>query len=349
MAHSLATATRLGLAMSIIAASGGCASIIGQPRSRVGSLPFPGMLTLYQTADPERLGRHHYGPFPASIDNQWEADRGIVYTRRAGFLDLAHVRMAADWCRYIHRSIHPALLDNAESVSFEDNSFTRYTVRIEYPSAWHALTPMERARAADEFAVPLAQQLAYDKATWHEIITWFGYKSTVVIPEDASAFTYDDTTSHLVGIHIAGLALRDPQMDYDQAVTAAMDAAMRRLEAVAPAETEAAIEAVEGVWWRDNKPLRRHVDHGYDDGVVMPWLVAGFESARGELPLRLPPLRVESIDFRSSIRVRVHTRILERNRIYAALELDGGPIIAWEHFPQLIEHIGRSENHTAGR
>src|SRR4051794_16399068 len=78
------------------------------PRDRLGCLPFPGLMTLYATADPARLGRHRYEDLPRLFQED-EAGRGIIYTERAGFVDLAHVRIAIDWTRYCAHAVRDAL------------------------------------------------------------------------------------------------------------------------------------------------------------------------------------------------------------------------------------------------
>src|SRR5687768_2411742 len=82
--------------LSSLVGFGGCN---GAPRGRLGALPYPGMTTLYATADPENLGRHRYGGLPRLFERD-EASRGIIYTARGGFLDVAHVRITVDRVRY---------------------------------------------------------------------------------------------------------------------------------------------------------------------------------------------------------------------------------------------------------
>src|SRR5205085_1535201 len=85
------------------------------PHGRMGGLPFPGPWTLYGAANPERLGHHRYDqgliPLPP-----YETDRGLVYTCKAGFLDLAHTRTAIDWTRYFADHVRAALKDKEKSL-----------------------------------------------------------------------------------------------------------------------------------------------------------------------------------------------------------------------------------------
>ena len=51
--------------------------------------------------------------------------------------------------------------------------------------------------------------MAYTMVTWHEILTWFGYKSVGIVPEYHSSFSWEDTYSNLLGTVLAARALRD--------------------------------------------------------------------------------------------------------------------------------------------
>ena len=55
--------------------------------------------------------------------------------------------------------------------------------------------------------------------TWHEMVTWFGYKSTGFITEEPSAFSWEDIYSNLIGIRIGAQAVEDKEHNYDTAVT----------------------------------------------------------------------------------------------------------------------------------
>src|SRR5690349_16968818 len=86
----------------------GCAGPADGPRDRLGALPFPGFFTLYSVADPARLGEHRYERTPR-IFRPDETERGIIYTARAGFLDIAHVRITIDEVRFCAGRVRVAL------------------------------------------------------------------------------------------------------------------------------------------------------------------------------------------------------------------------------------------------
>lgn len=303
------------------------------PRPRTGSLPFPGMFTLYTAADPTELGRHSY-----SAQHEEEAGRGILYARRAGFIDLCHVRLSADLVAYALPRIRHALAHDWPCVRLRGQEPSVYRIEFHYPASWWTIDRAERAELIDELSIRVAQRIAFTMATWHEILTWFGYKSTVVISEHGSAFTYEETPSHAIGIQVGGAALRAPE-PYDEAVAAALEDALRELGVVGRDELRRALDAVRGVWWADGATLRRHLDIGQDDGVIEPWLVPGF-AAVDAVAFRLPSLEdVGGHDFSGLDQVSIDPNVLEAPKIRAALPGSPETIVPREHFPILIERI----------
>ena len=59
-----------------------------------------------------------------------------------------------------------------------------------------------------EYAIRLAEWLAFELSIWHEIATWFGWSALSGFPELASAFSPEDLYSNLLGTRLAGQALR---------------------------------------------------------------------------------------------------------------------------------------------
>jgi len=270
----------LALAALAWLAAGGCAHALEPPHDRLGALPFPGALTLYHAADPAYLGGHCYERTPKLFVSD-ESD-GILYTTRAGFLDLAHVRITVDTVRYCNDQISTAIRQRRPSVTLYTLEGSAFTVHLNYaaapPLGINDDDDSADARAqGDEIALRIAQRVAYLMMNWHEVLTWFGWRTVQFIDESPSAFTYDDTMSHVIGLRIAGKVLREPikpsKYAFDDAVTVALREELKALGAVTPAETDRACHAVEGMWWSHGKPLKRQLDVGLTDGVVRPWLV----------------------------------------------------------------------------
>ena len=305
---------------SLVVAGSGCAGTRhpddDPPRDRLGALPFPGTFTLYRVADPEKLGLHRYER-PARFGREDEGRHGIVYTTRAGFLDVGHMRITIDHVRFAAERVRAAMRTRAGQVELPTIEGSTFFVTLRYPLEYAEATADDATeeRVADEVAIRAGQRLAYLMMTWHEVITWFGWSTVRILPEQRSSFTWDDTMSHVVGLRVAGRALRDTSgRTFDEAVTVALRDELRELGAVAPMQTDEAVHAVEGLWWADAKPLKRHLDIGLSDGMVRPWLVRGLPFAPDAQPqaFHLPTLDdVFGRDFSGFFSVRIDPNIPE--------------------------------------
>jgi hypothetical protein len=342
-----------------LAASSGCSGPTDGPRNRIGALPFPGIFTLYHPADPDNLGRHRYDRAPRFFQPD-EAERGIVYTVRGGFLDLAHVRVTIDSVRYCTAHVRAAMRERRDTVILRSNEGSVFIVSLRRLPATtdgsssgvgagaEALAEAE-ARVADELAIRTGQRLAYLMMTWHEIVTWFGHRKVMFIDESPSSFTYDDPMSHVVGLRVAGRALRERRSgswrSFDEAVTVALREELAELGAVSPGRTGRAVRAVEGVWWSRGRPLKRQIDVGLSDGAVRPWLVPDLPFAPDPgppEPFSLPTLTdVLGRDCSDFYSVRIDPNIPEGDRMRALLPTRPRLFSADRDVPLLIEAARR--------
>jgi hypothetical protein len=310
------------------------------PRARVGCLPFPGAFTLYSSATVEELGEHSYG------DGNAETSRGIVYTVRGGFLDVAHIRNTADMTAYIHARVSHAVRAGWGCVRFRGQEPCVYTVELEYPASWAGLSARERAAAEEAYALALSQRLAVQVMTWHEILTWHGYKSTGLVSEEGSAFTYEDGPSHVVGALIAGDALRTAGSgaEFEAQVTVLLAQTLEELGAVGKDGLSEAVAAVEGDWWAGGKTLRRHVKTGLD-GPLTAWLAPGlsFDDGSGPAVWELPDLGdVMGHDCTGLAAVRIDPKVFEKGKVLRRLAETDDLVCPERDFPVLIADI-RSE------
>ncbi len=234
----------------------------------------------------ENLGKHGYY-FRTSEKN------GIAYTTRGGHIDTMHVRIAADWTAYLAARSYRHLMHGDDSFSYgliADRS--RHTVHISYPENWQNLPQEQRAEVAREVALAMGPYLTYNMVSWHEIITWYGFRSVGVIRESHSAFSWEDSYSNILGVIIAAKALRDTEHPYNEAVTIAIDEEMHKLGVQPAAVARKASESVRGTWYSGVGLLtsmkRRNADIGVDDGFVTPALPlappAGVEPASYPAP-----------------------------------------------------------------
>jgi hypothetical protein len=286
----------------IFAALSGCAS--NTPQMRLGSLPFPGPFTLYAVADPADLGIH----------NENETSRGIMYTCRAGFLDLSHIRESADIAKYAHDQLAPAMAEVAlnhvdRAVCTLEWTNSHYTFTFNKPAWWWDLDDAERTAIAREASIIEAQRIAIIVGTWHEIGTWWGQETVPPISEQNSALTWDDTTSHVVAAMVAGRALNDTQ-PWNLAVTKHLTDVLNELGVVSTACEDEAVHAVEGRWWWGDDPIRRDFDTGLANDAKTPWLAPNLPCCPGATPLTLslPSLaNIRGRDLRPCFALRIQT------------------------------------------
>lgn len=295
----------------------GC-SVGNEPRIRLGS---------YATATPgtnfldiNSLGRHSYGNF--LFENN-----GIVYTCRGGHIDIAHVRINADNVRYLYYKVRKNLINGNRDFTFKLNvEPSTYFVRIYYPHGWSSKTRKEREAISEELAMELSQYFTFTMTTWHEVLTWFGYKCMAFLPEQPSAFSWEDVYSNLVGIRIGAQALQDQEHDYDKAVTIALRSELENLGIQSSRTARKASEKMRGIWYDgiflvDMK--ERNLDIGLDDGFVTPMLVPGV--CEGTEALSYPVPTLEQFDkYGFKMRLEVEPREFEKGKVLKIVYPNGG-------------------------
>jgi hypothetical protein len=332
-------------------------SVKERPRARVGRYASPSVGTVFAGA--EDLGVHGYY-------SSWSEKIGIAYTCKAGHIDLAHVRKSADWTAYLAANILEELKKNETKFSFKFKEPTRYYVQLTYPDWWKGLPEEEKNRITRDISIRLGQYFTYVGCNWHEILTWFGYRSVALYPEFPSAFSWEDSFSDLLGTHIAAKALRDSEHEYDEAMTLALK---RELDDLGIQPRDVAIRAsnmVRGLWFSGDflflvDMKGRNFDIGLDDGFVTPWLVPslaktqspvaprgtgvrGLPECEGAQPQSYP---APSLDFLSeygfSAKFEFEPKELERHKILSIVYPDPKErrkrIEPAAHFPAIMANI----------
>jgi len=151
---------------------------------------------------PGKFGYQSYGqPHRRTEKN------GALYTCRGGFIDVSHVRTATDWTVFL--------------------TFTllKDTASIELP--WEAGTL--ELRLLNTAGLPvgdiaaMAQKIAFERLTWHEIASWHYHKPYHHLTEQHSTFTPEDNYSNFLGTEIGRrVALRmlsDTTLNYSLVAT----------------------------------------------------------------------------------------------------------------------------------
>lgn len=250
-------------------AAGGC-SLDGAPRPRLGcyATSTPGTRFI----DANGLGNHSYRGSP--LENN-----GIAYTCRGGHIDVTHVRICADNERYLYEQTKKNLLAGDTKFTYSLNvDRSTYYVTLNYPANWKNLPKADKEKIADEVSLEMSQYFTYTMVTWHEILTWFGFKTMAVLPEFPSAFSWEDNYSNLLGIRLAAQAVQDKEHDYDAAMTILLKRELETLGGQSHTFARAAAEKMRGTWWDGEIMVdmkERNMDIGLVDGFVTPTLVPG--------------------------------------------------------------------------
>ena len=298
--------------------------------------PYFGCITGLNYTDLDNLGHHYYSKFLKGNE--------LIYTAKAGYIDLGHLREAADRTCYLFEVCHEKILSGQAEFTFKIIEPAEYHVSMTYPDYWNQLGMEDRQRIAREVAIDLGQHFAHLSTIWHEIVTWYGYASTGLLSERASSFSWEDGYSDLLGTKLAAAVLRDNTQSFDDGMT---DIIKRELAKLAPQSVETAKKAtdiIEGKWFSGRFPFlsmkRRNFDVGFDDGTISPFRVPGVCDGVAESPCEVPTL--EALQ-RNGFAMRL---------ILTPKEYEGGKILQILHprkkgdalepeadFPIIIGHI----------
>jgi len=309
------------------------------PRARIACYASSTIGTKF--IDPKHLGSHGY-------KRSWSEKNGIVYTRKGGHIDIAHLRKTIDWTAFLTAKTFEQLMDNQTEFSFKLQEPSLYFVQLTYPQYWQDLSQQQKALTAYDISIRLGQYLAYTASVWHEILTWFGYKGAGICPEFSSAFSWEDVFSNVLGTHIAVLAIRDTEHSFGKAVTLAIDWELKVLEVQPKRIAVRAAETVRGEWFSGDFPIvdvkKRNFDIGLDDGFVTPWIVpsvSGCDAAEARL-YPVPNLNFV-FDCGFSVKLEIEPKEWEKDQILKVVYPDVKqrkerlqPAI---HFAPIMKHI----------
>ena len=320
-----------GIGLVILAS--GCA--LDAPKIRMGTLPTPPPGPRF--SNPNDLGKHSY------YFNPFETN-GIVYTCKAGHIDLTHVRWCADYTRYFVKKTRNTLMKKGKGFSVNLTlELSTHKVKFGYPKDWDSISQKDKEKIATEIAFEVGPYLAFNTTLWHEILTWFGVHFMGFEPEFNSSFSWEDLYSNLLGTKLGVDALKDTDHKYDTAMTLAIDRELRKLGVQSRSTAIDAAERMRGKWFTgylNVNTIRKNIDIGLDDGYVSPVLVPGICS--GAEPELLP---VPAIDILSkygfSMKYEIHPREWEKGKIFKVVYPNGkkADIQPDKHFPIIMAYI----------
>ncbi len=277
------------------------------PAQRLGGLPTPMKVAWIPTniLEPDAILRDLSTHSAEAHDRAGEKN-GIGYTCRAGFIDVGHIRDAADWTAYYYGELKSKLTKaHGKPIDFILEAPGRgvdLKVSLNPKLNLEAMSLADRAQIEDKAILDLSARYAYTALAWHEVMTWFGYKTlgfsifgrlNVGIPEKPSAFSYEDLFSNLLGTQIGIRAIQNTELEYNVAVDLEIKNLLKNLDVVTQDESLDAFDLVKNKWWNngavwpaDSLVIGRDVNVGLSGEDYRPWLVKGFKRCANATPIQ---------------------------------------------------------------
>ena len=267
----------------------------------------------YATAS---AGTIFLGPQDLGTHGRTEGN-GQVYTCKAGHIDIAHLRKAADWTAFLSQQTYENLMKGKKEFPFKLVEPSQYYTKINYPAGWDNMSVAQKQAVAREVSIDLGQYFSYIGCTWHEMLTWFGYKITGVWSEFPSSFGWEDQFSNLLGSYCAAKSLRQGG-NFNQTFTTVLNQELRNLGIQSKGVAKKASEKVRGDWWSGGAYFfvtikGRNFDIG-EDGYVTPWIIP-IEECRGARPVPYPAPNGDISRYGFSMSLQIVPRTGSGNRI----------------------------------
>jgi hypothetical protein len=296
----------------------------------MGSYPASSLPTKF--LDVNGLGNHSYG-IGLSENN------GLAYTARGGHIDIAHLRIAADNTRFLYGRVRECLLNNDPDFTFKLNvEPSSYHVEIQYPSYWQNIPQNYREKIAHKVSLDMSRYFTYTMTTWHEVLTYFGYKCLFFLPEFSSAFSWEDIYSNLLGTQLGAQAIEDKEHSYDRAMTILLKEELENLQIQT---RETAKQAARKIANRAmHVDLRKNTDIGLYDGFVTPTLA--HDVCKDAQPKSLPvPTLDEVHKYGFAVNLEIEPKEFERGKILRIIYPEGGQkrVRPAEHLPIVMHYI----------
>ncbi len=282
------------------------------------------------------LGNHAYGVGLTEHN-------GIIYTASGGHIDIAHLRIAADNTRWLYNKSKYHLLNSDKDFYFKLNvEPSQYHVTLEYPDYWKNLPKESREIIADKVSCEMGQYFTFTMTTWHEVLTWFGFKCLFFLPEKASAFSWEDIYSNLLGTRLGATAAEDKQHGYNQAMTILLKNEMQKLEAqpIQTARLAAKMVKKKSFDGQQNLDMTRSTDIGQYDGYVTPFVLPGVCEYAPVKSYPVPSLKFFNA-YGFSMNLEIEPKEFESAKIMKILYPDGSGkrVYPDKHLPLIIRYI----------
>jgi hypothetical protein len=253
-----------------------------------------------------------------------------------------------DWTGYTASESYKHIIKGDKKFSFQFSGEGVCFVEIQYPQSWNYHTKDGKAIVAKRISAGLGEYFAYQYGVWHEMVTWFGYKSAWIFPEYKSAFSWEDNYSNLLGSHIGYIALNDNKHDFNEAVTIAIDGYLENLGVQSVKVAKKAAKQMRSRKCKDYVSTAnyktRNFDVGLDDGHLTPWVISGDGSCEDSAA---ESYKVPTLDFLDrygfTVKFTIEPKVWEKDQIlrivYGVNYREKKLLEPKKHFGKIMAHI----------
>ncbi len=184
-----------------------------------------------RVTSPRDLGDHR---FIFGEDHSWKKEKnGLIYTCKAGFIDITHLRDHADITLHIYNK----LLNNDKVIHVK-----------KFPTKRKFIVG-DVSNLSREDLASLAASMAYEIAVWHEIATLPKFNGFNI--QANSAFSVEDNISNYLGTELGYLAIV-ANTDFNSEMTRSISDFLVQAEAADSKEaTENILDDLKKSWWKN--------------------------------------------------------------------------------------------------
>ena len=336
-----------GIASIIFVFAAFSAHAVAIDRPRMRPSPYFGSISGINYADLSDLGKHNYDSFLGEKNP-------LVYTAKAGYIDIGHLRESADRTRYLFEICNKNITKRNRQFSYKIVEKAIYKVTLEYPDYWDKLSDDKQQAISREISIDLGQHLAQQSTIWHEIVTWYGYSSVGLFSEKPSSFSWEDTYSDLLGTKLAAMVLRENPKSYNEAMEEVISRELAKLSPQSAETAQKVTKLIKGEWYSGKYPFvtmkKRNFDVGFEDQAISPFRVPGVYSEVQEQVCTVPSL--DSLDtYGFKMHLQMKPKESQKKQILKIAYPDKKGVVLKPaiHFPAIIAHIRQEAIKETGR
>jgi hypothetical protein len=336
-----------GIASIILLFAAFSAHAVAIDRPRMRPSPYFGSISGIDYADLNDLGKHNYDSF-------FGEKNPLIYTAKAGYIDIGHLRESADRTRYLFEICNNNIAKKNKRFSYKVVEKAIYRVTLEYPDYWDQLSDDKQRTISREISIDLAQYFAQQSTIWHEIVTWYGYSSIGLLSEKPSSFSWEDTYSDLLGTKLAAMVLRENPKSYNEAMKEIISRELAKLRPQSAQTAKKATKLIKGKWYSGTYPFvtmkKRNFDVGFEDKAISPFRVPGVYSEVQEQLCTVPSLgSLDTYGFKMHLQMK--PKESQKKQVLKIVYPDKKGVVLQPaiHFPIIIAHIRQEAIREVGQ